>query len=86
VGRGIVSFPSELHALHIDLLLYQQDLDTTTPAGNVMFQMIGVFAEFQRSIIQERARAGLRKAKDEGKRLGRPESIRPERTQGNRRS
>ena len=37
-----------------------------------MFQMMGVFAEFERSMIQERVRAGLRRAKDEGKQLGRP--------------
>ena len=52
--------------------LHQQGLDTTTPAGKAMFQMMGVFAEFERSIIQERVRAGLRRAKDEGKQLGRP--------------
>ena len=37
-----------------------------------MFQMMGVFAEFERAMIQERVRAGLRRAKDEGKQLGRP--------------
>ena len=37
-----------------------------------MFQMLGVFAEFERAIIQERVRAGLQRAKREGKRLGRP--------------
>ena len=50
----------------------QQGLDTTTPAGKAMFQMLGVFAEFERSIIQERVRAGLQRAKREGKRPGRP--------------
>jgi DNA invertase Pin-like site-specific DNA recombinase len=63
---------TELHALHIDLFLHQQGLDTTTPAGKAMFQMMGVFAEFERSMIQERVRAGLSRVKDEGKRLGRP--------------
>jgi DNA invertase Pin-like site-specific DNA recombinase len=58
--------------LRVDLFLHQQGLDTTTPAGKAMFQMLGVFAEFERSIIQERVRAGLRRAKSEGKRLGRP--------------
>jgi DNA invertase Pin-like site-specific DNA recombinase len=46
--------------------------DTTTQAGKAMFQMMGVFAEFERAMIQERVRAGLKRAKDEGKRLGRP--------------
>jgi len=70
--QDLVGFLSELHALHIDLFLHQQGLDTTTPAGKAMFQMMGVFAEFERSMIQERVRAGLRRAKDEGKQLGRP--------------
>jgi DNA invertase Pin-like site-specific DNA recombinase len=70
--QDLVSFLSELHALHIDLFLHQQGLDTTTPAGKAMFQMMGVFAEFERAMIQERVRAGLRRAKAEGKQLGRP--------------
>ncbi len=70
--QDLVGFLSELHALHIDLFLHQQGLDTTTPAGKAMFQMMGVFAEFERAMIQERVRAGLRRAKDEGKQLGRP--------------
>jgi DNA invertase Pin-like site-specific DNA recombinase len=45
--------------LRIDLFRHQQGLDTTTPAGKALFQMMGVFAEFERAIIQERVRAGL---------------------------
>jgi DNA invertase Pin-like site-specific DNA recombinase len=70
--QDLVGFLSELHALRIDLFLHQQGLDTTTPGGKAMFQMLGVFAEFERSMIQERVRAGLRMAKEEGKKLGRP--------------
>jgi DNA invertase Pin-like site-specific DNA recombinase len=70
--QDLVSFLSELHALGIDLFLHQQGLDTTTPTGKAMFQMMGVFAEFERAMIQERVRAGLRRAKAEGKQLGRP--------------
>src|SRR3981189_2800728 len=70
--QDLIGFLSELHALGIDLFLHQQGLDTTTPAGKAMFQMMGVFAEFERSIIQERVRAGLARAKSEGKQLGRP--------------
>src|SRR6516164_6034640 len=70
--QDLVAFLSELHVLRIDLFLHQQGLDTTTPAGKAMFQMLGVFAEFERSIIQERVRAGLKRARSEGKRLGRP--------------
>jgi DNA invertase Pin-like site-specific DNA recombinase len=75
--QDLVAFLSELHALRIDLFLHQQGLDTTTPGGKAMFQMMGVFAEFERSIIQERVRAGLARARSEGKRLGRP-TIAPE--------
>ena len=70
--QDLVGFLSELHALRIDLFLHQQGLDTTTPGGKAMFQMMGVFAEFERSIIQERVRAGLARARSEGKKLGRP--------------
>jgi DNA invertase Pin-like site-specific DNA recombinase len=70
--QDLVSFLSELHALRIDLFLHQQGLDTTTPAGKALFQMMGVFAEFERSMIQERVRAGLARARAEGKQLGRP--------------
>ena len=70
--QDLVGFLSELHALRIDLFLHQQGLDTTTPAGKAMFPMMGVFAEFERSMIQERVRAGLKRAKAEGKVLGRP--------------
>jgi DNA invertase Pin-like site-specific DNA recombinase len=70
--QDLVGFLSELHALRIDLFLHQQGLDTATPAGKAMFQMMGVFAEFERAMIQERVRAGLRRARSEGKKLGRP--------------
>jgi DNA invertase Pin-like site-specific DNA recombinase len=72
--QDLVAFLSELHALRVDLFLHQQGLDTTTPAGKAMFQMLGVFAEFERSIVAERVRAGLARARDEGTRLGRPPS------------
>jgi DNA invertase Pin-like site-specific DNA recombinase len=70
--QDLIGFLSEIHAAGVDLFLHQQGLDTTTPGGKAMFQMLGVFAEFERSIIQERVRAGLRRAVSEGKQLGRP--------------
>src|SRR5262245_28215407 len=70
--QDLVAFLAELHAVGVDLFLHQQGLDTTTPSGKAMFQMLGVFSEFERAMIQERVRAGLRRAKDEGKVLGRP--------------
>src|SRR5499427_7837543 len=70
--QDLVGFLSDIHALKIDLYLHQQGIDTTTPGGKAMFQMMGVFAEFERAMIQERVRAGLARARDEGKQLGRP--------------
>jgi DNA invertase Pin-like site-specific DNA recombinase len=70
--QDLVGFLAEIHALKIDLYLHAQGIDTTTPAGKALFQMLGVFAEFERSIIQERVNAGLDRARAQGKRLGRP--------------
>src|SRR5213079_179221 len=70
--QDLVSFLSELHALQIDLFLHQQGLDTTTPAGKLMFQVCGAFAEFERSMIRQRVHAGLKRAVAQGKQLGRP--------------
>ncbi len=75
LGRSLqhlVAFLGELHAKGVDLYLHQQGIDTTTPAGRAMFQMMGVFAEFERAMIQERVKAGLARAKSNGTRLGRP--------------
>ena len=69
--QDLVAFLSELHALGIDLFLHQQGVDTTTPAGKALFQMMGVFAEFERAMIRERVKSGLERAKAQGKRLGR---------------
>src|SRR5690554_6097031 len=70
--QDLVTFLSELHGMGVDLFLHQQGIDTTTPAGKAMFQMLGVFAEFERAMIQERVKAGLARAKAQGKVLGRP--------------
>jgi DNA invertase Pin-like site-specific DNA recombinase len=70
--QDLIGFLSELHALGIDLALHQQGIDTTTPAGKAMFQMMGVFAEFERSMIRERVNAGIARAKAAGKHCGRP--------------
>jgi DNA invertase Pin-like site-specific DNA recombinase len=75
LGRSLpdlVSTLQELEAAGVDLFIHQQSLDTTTPAGRAMFGMLGVFAEFERSMIQNRVRAGLQRARKAGKRLGRP--------------
>jgi len=71
----LVTTLDELHACGIDLYLHQQAVDTTTPAGKAMFQMCGVFAEFERGILSERVKAGLNRARMEGKTLGRPKKF-----------
>jgi DNA invertase Pin-like site-specific DNA recombinase len=70
--QDLVGFLTEIHALGVNLFLHQRGIDTTTPAGKALFQMMGVFAEFERAMIQDRVRAGLERAKAQGKVLGRP--------------
>jgi DNA invertase Pin-like site-specific DNA recombinase len=70
--QDLVGFLSDLQAKNVDLYLHQQALDTSTPSGKAMFGMLGVFAEFERSIIQERVKAGLARARGKGTKLGRP--------------
>jgi DNA invertase Pin-like site-specific DNA recombinase len=70
--QDLIAFLSELSAIKVDLFLLQQGVDTTTPAGKAMFQMLGVFAEFERTMIQDRVKAGLARARAQGKTLGRP--------------
>jgi len=75
LGRSLqhlVEFLGDIQHKGVDLYLHQQNIDTSTPSGKAMFQMVGVFAEFERSMIQERVKAGLARARKEGKRLGRP--------------
>ena len=69
--RDLLDVLGELHANAVGLYLHQQGLDTTTPSGRAMFQMMGVFAEFERAIIRERVMAGLARAREEGVTLGR---------------
>ena len=70
--QDLVAFLADLQASGVDLYLHQQGLDTTTPGGKALYQMMGVFAEFERAMIRERIGAGLQRARKQGKRLGRP--------------
>ena len=70
--QDLIGTLRELHDVGCDLYLHTQGLDTRTGAGKSMFQKMGVFAEFERTMIQERMHAGLARARAEGKRLGRP--------------
>jgi DNA invertase Pin-like site-specific DNA recombinase len=71
--QDLVGFLGEVHAQGVDLYLDRQGVDTTTPGGKALFQMMGVFAEFERAMIRERVCAGLDNARAKGKRLGRPQ-------------
>ena len=79
MGRSLpdlIASMQELHGAKVDLFLHQQAIDTTTPAGRAMFGMMGVFAEFERSMIQARVKAGMERAKasprEGAKAIGRP--------------
>lgn len=75
LGRSLqhlVTVLEELKAKNVDLYIHQQGIDTSTPAGRMVYQVSGVFAEFERAMIVERVKAGLRRAKAEGTKLGRP--------------
>src|SRR4051812_19194708 len=74
--RDLVSLLSDLQAKGVDLFLLQQGLDTSTPSGRAMFQMLGVFSEFEAAMIRDRVRTGVARAKRDGtksgKAIGRP--------------
>ena len=75
LGRSLMDvlcLLQELHAADVDLYLHQQGVNTTTPTGKAMFQMMGVFAEFEREMIRERIAAGLARAKATGTKTGNP--------------
>tara|TARA_R110002072_G_scaffold166502_2_gene319746 strand:- start:1383 stop:2009 length:627 start_codon:yes stop_codon:yes gene_type:complete len=75
LGRSLshlVALMDQLGALGVDLAVLTQPIDTTTPTGKLTFQILGAVAEFERSMIRSRVRAGVAKARAQGKALGRP--------------
>jgi DNA invertase Pin-like site-specific DNA recombinase len=70
--KDLINTLDELGSLGIHFISYDNNLDTTTPMGKLVFQIIGAVAEFEKDIIRERVRAGLENARQKGKRLGRP--------------
>src|ERR1700730_10711614 len=70
--RHLVNALADLESLGVSFISIKDNLDLSTPSGRLMFQIIGAMAEFERALIQERVKAGLRNAKAKGKRLGRP--------------
>lgn len=73
--KHLVNGLAELGAFGVAFISLRDNLDLSTPSGRLMFQIIGAMAEFERALIQERVRAGLRNARAKGKRLGRPCAI-----------
>ncbi|MEY4529172.1 MAG: hypothetical protein RL768_2891 [Nitrospirota bacterium] len=78
LGRSLsalIAFMNELSATRIDLYVHQQAVNTTTPAGRMVFSIFGAIGEFERELCRDRIRAGLVRAKSQGKRLGRPTNV-----------
>ena len=70
--KELINALEEFKALGVDFISFKENIDTSSPAGKILFTMISAFAEFEREIIKERVRAGMEKAKAKGKVLGRP--------------
>jgi DNA invertase Pin-like site-specific DNA recombinase len=68
----LVALGRELEALGVDLVVLDQAIDTTTPSGRLLFHVLAAIAEFERDLIRERVIAGVRRARAQGRRLGRP--------------
>jgi DNA invertase Pin-like site-specific DNA recombinase len=70
--RHLVNALADLESLGVSFVSLKDNLDLSTPSGRLMFQIIGAMAEFERALIQERVRAGIRNARAKGRRIGRP--------------
>jgi DNA invertase Pin-like site-specific DNA recombinase len=73
--KHLVNALADLGAWGVSFISLRDNLDLSTPSGRLMFAVIGAMAEFERSLIQERVRAGLRNARAKGHQLGRPHRI-----------
>ncbi len=73
--KHLVNALYEFRSLGIDFISYQENIDTSSPLGEAIFTIISAMAKLERDIIAERVKGGLRKAKANGKRLGRPETV-----------
>lgn len=76
--KHLINALADFEALGVAFVSLRDNLDLTTPSGRLMFQIIGAMAEFERALIKERVRAGLRNARAKGKRLGRPRHSYPQ--------
>ena len=73
--QDLISFLNEIHSVGCDLFIHQSGIDTTTPTGKMMFGILSVFADFERSMIVERTKAGMERARKQGRRIGRPSNM-----------
>ncbi len=73
--KHLVNALADLSAYSVAFVSLRDNIDLSTASGRLMFQIIGAMAEFERSLIQERVKAGLRNARNKGKRLGRPLAV-----------
>lgn len=70
--KHLVNALADLESLGVSFVSLKDSLDLTTASGRLLFQLVAAMAEFERSLIQERVRAGIRNARNKGRRLGRP--------------
>ena len=73
--KHLIESLDEFNALGIDFISMTEGIDTTTPAGQLLFHIVGAVAQFERDLIVERVRAGMAHARAMGKRIGRPRAI-----------
>ena len=71
----LVAMVREFEALNIDFVVLDQAIDTTTPAGRLLFHVLAAISEFERDLIRDRVMAGLRRARAQGIRIGRPKRL-----------
>ena len=70
--KHLITSLADLDAYGVAFVSLRDHLDLSTPSGRLMMQLLGAMAEFERALIQERVKAGIRNARAKGKRLGRP--------------
>ena len=73
----LVAMVREFEVLGVDLVVLDQAIDTTTPAGRLLVHVLAAISEFERDLIRDRVLAGLRRARAQGVRIGRPRSVVP---------
>jgi DNA invertase Pin-like site-specific DNA recombinase len=73
--QDLISFLNEINSVGCNLYIHNSQLDSSTPSGKMLFSLLGVFSEFERSMISSRVKLGLQRAVSEGKKLGRPSKL-----------